>query len=81
MLAGENSMKNEQNPPPAGKKDVPGPASDSLAESSVNEAPATPGGPPGVDEDRRKIPGNDQREGLEKAEAEGKNPARPGARP
>lgn len=81
MLAGENSMNNDQNAVPAGKKSADDKASGSLADSSVNEAPATPGGPPPQDEGRHKIPANEQREGLEKAEAEGRRPARPGPRP
>jgi hypothetical protein len=48
-----------------------------LAESSVNEAPAPLGGPGAQDEGRHKIPRNDQREGLEKAEKAGRNPAKP----
>jgi hypothetical protein len=81
MLAGENSMNNGQNAPSDPKKDAADPASGSLADSSVNEAPATPGGPPARDEGRHKIPQNDQLDGLQKAEQAGKQPARPGPRP
>jgi hypothetical protein len=77
MLAGENLMKDRQNAPSAATKGEQDRASDSLAESSLNESPATPGGPPARDEGRHKIPGNDQREGLEKAEQAGRKPARP----
>jgi hypothetical protein len=77
MLAGENLMNKGQKAPSAATKGEQDRASGSLAESSVNEAPATPGGPPARDEGHHKIPQNDQREGLEKAEQAGKNPAKP----
>jgi hypothetical protein len=77
MLAGENLMKNRQKAPSAATNGEQDRASDSLAESSVNEAPAPLGGPPAHDEGHHKIPHNDQREGLEKAEQAGRNPAKP----
>jgi hypothetical protein len=80
MLAGENSMNNGQNAPSEPKKHAQDLASGSLADSSLNEAPAAPGGPPAKDEGRHKIPENDQMDGLEKAEQAGKRPARPGPR-
>jgi hypothetical protein len=77
MLAGENLMNSHQKAPSGATKGEQDRASESLADSSLNQAPAPPGGPPARDEGRHKIPGNDQREGLEKAEQAGRKPARP----
>lgn len=77
MLAGENLMNSDQKAPSAATKGEQDRASGSLADSSLNEAPAPLGGPGAQDEGRHKIPHNDQREGLEKAEQAGKNPAKP----
>ncbi len=56
MLAGENLMNKRLNAPSAATKGEQDRASDSLAESSVNEAPASPGGLPARDEAHHKIP-------------------------
>lgn len=53
------------------------PDSGSLAESSLAGSSAVPTEDNRQDEGHNRTPGNDQREGLDKAEAMGKKPARP----
>ncbi|MDB5642205.1 MAG: hypothetical protein JWN07_1522 [Hyphomicrobiales bacterium] len=77
MLAGENLMGIDQKAAKGAETASKGEVSDSLADSSLNEAPAPLGGPPSEGEATRKVPQNDQREGLAKAEATGKSPAKP----
>lgn len=51
--------------------------SGSLADSSIAGSPAMPAESGRRDEGHRKVPGNNQRVGLDKAEADGKRPAKP----
>jgi hypothetical protein len=51
--------------------------SGSLADSSLAGSPAMPAESGRQDEGHRRVPGNDQREGLDAAEAAGQRPAKP----
>lgn len=64
MIEAANLSKNEKD-------------SGSLADSSVNAPDAGPAGAASGGEGHRKIPGNDQADGLKAAEKTGKNPAKP----
>jgi hypothetical protein len=77
MPVGENSMTGKEKAGALRPKQGEDKASGGLADSSLNESPAVPGGPPSDDEGHHKIPGNDQLEGLEKAEKAGRSPAKP----
>ena len=81
MLAGENLMNNRQKAPSAATKGEQDRDSGSWPNQASTGPRRPPGGPPARDEGHHKIPHNEQREGLEKAEQAGRNPARPGRRP
>ena len=56
MLAGENLMNSHQKARSEATKGEQDRASESLADSSLNQAPALPGGPPARDEGRQQDP-------------------------